>query len=271
MSRWVGGEAGRFGQDIWDAGYPVLLELTLINEEIQVYTDDKKRDNLCKLLSDAIGQSVKIVIKPKELKAGEKPKQAPAKQKSKQKANDSAVLEAWKCEIAEAIELRQLGTRSSLHGVWMVLRYGVESPEHATAFVSQLCQPEVLQLLEETITHKMWTTPEEKSRRAREPKRTPVWARLNKQAPAWSSVASIDAELQMLRGLAHRYPHFFHTCRPISSQGPRIGLQPFVSRGRGQGADFYGLDLRGGPRSPAQSAWRGSRFLLLRLQSRNSP
>jgi hypothetical protein len=189
-------------------GYPVLLELTLINEEIQVYTDDKKRDNLCKLLSDAIGQSVKIVIKPKEQKAGEKPKQAPAKQKSKQKENDSAVLEAGKCEIAEAIELRQLGTRSSLHGVWMVLRYIVESPEHATAFVSQLCQPEVLQLLEEAITHKMWTTPEEKSRRAREPKRTPVWARLNKQAPAWSSVASINAELQMLRGLAHRYPHF---------------------------------------------------------------
>ena len=175
-------------------GHPVLIELVLIHEERQIYQDPDKRVKLCKLLSEVIGNCVKIVVKSK---AGDG--KLPAA-----KAGKDDDLKAGQCEIVEAIERSE-----GLHGMWLAVRYGLESSEHVSEFMSQIGCRDIIQRIENNITtHEIRESKElEPLRRAIWPKGCSALARLNSMTPAFSSPDSILSELLELRSHVAQSPH----------------------------------------------------------------
>ena len=216
-------------------GHPVLMEMTLIHEEMQVYHDQPKREKLCKMLSEVIGESVKIVVVSK----GSQSKATPAGKK-KDHVDDSKVLKPGQCEIVDAIEVKESG----LQGIWLAVRYGLESPEHVKEFVSQLDSPDELQKLEDLITKKISESTEEKLRRATWPKSCPVLARMNMTTPVFSSADSVQSEILELSAFAVQSPHL----ELFRWKGLTLrykGQQPWAQRhvqGQGKSRPYFYID-----------------------------
>jgi hypothetical protein len=174
-------------------GYPVVLEVVLLHEEIAIYQDPAKKEKLRKLFEEALSQGVKL-----KLKAPKAEERAVAKGPAKAgKADDGMVLRAGQCEVVDALEVKE----ASVDGVWLLVRYGTESTRHAAAFVAELAAPGVLSALEGGIQSKLSNTQEERLRRASFPKSGPVLVRMNRMTPGVCSQESVQNELVMLRAL----------------------------------------------------------------------
>jgi hypothetical protein len=172
-------------------GCPVLMELTLVHKEMSIYSDEAERSKFCTLLAEVIAQKVKLKVK---LKAGN------TDPESKKQGKEDDVLKPGQCELVDAMEVQEVGVR----GVWLVVRYGVESPEHAKAFVRELQDATLLHALEDAVSAKVSKTDEEKPRS----KTATVLARLNSMAPAVAAAAVIEEELAMLRAYLTNSAHF---------------------------------------------------------------
>ena len=227
ISRHVDGAKGR-------EGHPVVVELTLLHEEMSIYQNQAKREKFCKLLEEAISQCVKPKVKT--------PKTDEKKDTSKKgKFDEANVLTAGQCEIADAIELKD----ASIDGVWLAVRRGSESPLHAKAFVAELQSPSVIRALEDAITTMSSNTPEEKLRRASFPKSGPVLARLNCMTPAFCSIEAVQKELAMLRALIAGDQSQFEMFRWKGLTLRYKGLHPWARRhekDHGKAPPYYYLD-----------------------------
>ena len=84
-------------------GDPVLIELTIIHEDIGVFMEEKRRAAMCLLLEKVIAKCVKVRVKPQtESKVASEKK---VDQKKKEKGHAADVLKPGVCELVDALEV----------------------------------------------------------------------------------------------------------------------------------------------------------------------